>query len=73
MTKEAEDIERFSESTNNRLKWRTRVAGWALALGVYLFVVFVALPPLAAVIGAWAYPPFAVLPGLVYMALRKWL
>jgi hypothetical protein len=40
LTKEAEDIESFSESTNNRLRWRTRVAGWAFALGVYLFVVF---------------------------------
>jgi hypothetical protein len=73
LTKEAEDIERFSESTNNRLKWRTWIAGWAFALGVYSFVVFVALPPLVALIGTWAWAPFAVVPIVVCVALRKWL
>ena len=46
LTKEAEDVDRFSDATDNRLKRRTRISGWSFALGIYAFVLFVALPPL---------------------------
>ena len=73
LTRGAEEIERFAESTNNRLKWRTRVSGWSFALGIYVFLVFVVLPSLVSLIGWWVYPLLIIPPALVYVVLRKWL
>lgn len=73
LTKEAEDIERFSDATDNRLKRRTRISGWSFALGIYAFVLFVALPPLVPLLGWQVSALFVVLPLAAWLLLRKWL
>jgi hypothetical protein len=73
LTQEADEIERFAESTDRRLRRRTRISGWSFALGIYAFVVFVGLPPLVPQLGWLAYALFAVSLPLVWLLLKKWL
>lgn len=73
LTREADEIEEFAESTNKRLRRRTRISGWSFALSIYAFVIFAALPPLLSLVGWWAYLPFPVLPFLVWLLLKRWL
>ena len=73
LTKEAEDIERFSDATDNRLKRRTRISGWSFALGIYAFVLFVVLPTLVPLLGWQVFALFVVLPLSAWVLLRKWL
>lgn len=73
LTRGANEIEKFAESTNDRLKRRTRISGWCFALSLYMFVVFVVLPPLLSLVGWWAYLPFPILPLLVWFLLKRWL
>jgi len=73
LTREANEIERFAEGTDKRLRRRTRISGWSFALGIYAFVVFAGLPPLVSLLGSLAYVLFAVFPPLVWLLLKKWL
>ncbi len=73
LTREADEIERFADSTNDKLRRRTRISGWSFAISLYAFVVFVALPPLLSLVGWWAYLPFPILPPLVWLLLKRWL
>lgn len=73
LTREASEIETFAESTNKKLRRRTRISGWSFALSLYTFVIFVALPPLLSLVGWWAYLPFPILPLLVWFLLKRWL
>lgn len=73
LTREANEIETFAESTNKKLRRRTRISGWSFALSLYTFVIFVALPPLLSLMGWWAYLPFPILPLLVWFLLKRWL
>lgn len=73
LTREANEIEKFAESTDKRLKRRTRISGWSFALSLYAFVIFIVLPPLLSLVGLWAYLPVPILPFLVWLLLKRWL
>lgn len=73
LTREANEIERFAESTDKRLKRRTRISGWSFALSLYAFVIFIVLPPLLSLVGWWVYLPISILPFLVWLLLKRWL
>ncbi|MDP9485082.1 MAG: hypothetical protein M3Q49_04700 [Actinomycetota bacterium] len=73
LTRGADEIEGFAESTNRRLRRRTRISGWSFALSLYALVIFVILPLMLPLVGLWAYLPVPTLPLLVWLLLKRWL